>query len=82
MPPSSPLTPEEEKWIVTTFPLLNSLATVNKKFRIVFKVIPKQVLQEKCTLSEASSKTSFQICEENIVRMKEMFEEDNTISIR
>ena len=61
MLPSRPLTHEQEKWIVTIFPQvnINSLAAVKKKYRIVFKVIPKQVLQEKCTLSEASSKTSF-----------------------
>ena len=98
MPPSSPLTPEQEKWIVTTFPQVNSLAAVKKKYRIVFKVIPKQVPCEKSFKrvvdrfsltgsihnQKPAGRPVSQICEENIAiaRVKEMVDEDNTISIR
>ena len=98
MPPSRTLTPEQTNWIVTTFSQLNSLAAVKRKFRIVFKVIPKQVPCEKSfkrvvhrfslTGSVHNQKPAgrpvSQICEENIAiaRMKEMVDEDNNISIR
>ena len=96
MPPSSPFTPEQETWIVTTFPQLNSLTAVKRKFRIVFKLIPKQVPCEKSFKrvvdrfsltgsvhhQKPAGRPVSQICEENIARVKEMVEEDNTISIR
>ena len=100
MPPSSPFTPEQETWIVTTFPQLNSLTAVKRKFRIVFKVIPKQVSREKSFKSKRvvdrfsltgsvhnqkpAGRPVSQICEENIAiaRVKEMVDEDKTISIR
>ena len=47
MPSRSPFTPEQEKWIVPTFAQLQSLTKVKRKFRIVFKILPKYIPNER-----------------------------------
>ena len=67
-----------------------------KRYRIVFKVIPKQVPCEKSFKrvvdrfsltgsvhhQRPAGRPVSKICEENIARVKEMVDEDNTIFIR